>query len=511
MRTAILDKSVNPHASQYDEQNEEWNRCMQRELGSYVSFDTDDPRVKQAMEKCKDLAPPADEYMHSSGVLGKLAALLTTPCFHVSVKGAEQSSFPDKMPEYFFMSSFDAGISGETDSQGREIRSRFNLELYYNGNPVELVKRWTTESTVTTVSSQYNRMFDNSDALLRGDLPFDNLLHNFERRPVNCNIDCGDKEEMGPGEEAEIKIQDFKDEKGKTPKYFNRIIVKTEHGRIKGGSRLHSDPLSDKCRAFPLDRIPVTFVYEAPDDGSSQTDKITVYSSCQIHNPEKVAMEFTETDKKIAEKEIKIIRPDLTADYLSTLEENLTEGEFNYLLTFKSNIRASYRLINVSADKDDGIIKETYRQISSSLKDFSGDGNIHWDRESPHCLTTGKGSTKATGCNIHQTTGLLRITYDAGSGDVRKVEIDHFNLEYLMDGQLVTTTKCDNPPEVKTSSSPWPLTHVPKTIHSMVDDDPEFQKASGNRNSGIITGGGTKTYFVWRINVNYTLSRDIKK
>jgi len=183
-RTAILDKSVNPHASQYDKQIDEWNRCMQNELGSYASFDTDDPRVKQAMDKCADLAPPTDDYMHPSGVLGKLAALLTTPCFHVSVKGTEQSSFPEKIPEYFFRSSFDAGISGETDSQGREVRSRFTLELYYNGDPVELVKRWTTESTVATVSSQYNRMFDNSDAMLRGDIPFDNLLRDFERRPV---------------------------------------------------------------------------------------------------------------------------------------------------------------------------------------------------------------------------------------------------------------------------------------------------------------------------------------
>lgn len=506
-RTAILDKLNNPHSSQYDKQNEEWNRCMQNQLGSYSSFDADDPKVKQAMEKCADLVPAAADYMHRSGVLGKLAGLLTSPCFHVSIEAREQSSFPRKIPEYFFVCSFDAGISGETNAQGKEIRSRLTLGLYYNGEPVELVKNWVTESTVTTVSSQYNRMFDNSDALLRSDVPLENLLRDFERRPVSCRIDPVKKEELGPGEETEIRILDFKDEKGRIPKYFNRIIVETEHGRIKGGSRLNSDPLSDKRRAFRLDRIPVTFIYEVPDDGTYQSDKITVYSSCQILDPGKVAMEFTEPDKKIAEREINIVRPDLTADFSSVMEEFSPEKDIDYLITFKSDIRAAYRLINVTVDKDDGTIKESYRLISSNIQSFSGDGKIFWQKKSQNCLTTGKGSAAASGCRIHQTTNLLRIIYDAGSGDVRKVETGDFNLEYDMDGLLELTEKCTNPPETRTTSSPWPLMHIPKSIQGVVKGEPEFEKASGNRKSGTITGGGTKTFIMWRLNVNYTLRR----
>ncbi|MFO7852750.1 MAG: hypothetical protein ACQERS_00330 [Bacteroidota bacterium] len=506
-----MTKFSNPHAPQYEKQMEEWNSCMQNELGSYRSFDADDPRVKQAMEKCGDMEPAAPDYMHPSSILVKLASLFTSPCFRISAASIGQFSFPQKIPEYFFRGSFDAGISGETNAQGKEIRSRLTLELYYNGDPVELVKSWTTESTLTSVSSQYNRMFDNSNAALRSDIPVENLLSDFERRPVTCRIDLGKKKEVGPGEETEIKILDLKDEKGRTPKYFNRIIVETEYGRIKGGSILNSDPLSNKRRAFLLDQSPVTFVYEAPDDRSSQTDKIIVYSSCQILNPAKVPLEFTEPDKKIAEEEIKIIRSDLTADFTSVLEEFSLAKDVDYQITFKSNIRANYRLINVSADKEDGTIRESYRLISSSLQSFSGDGKIFWEETSSNCLTTGRGSAMASGCKIYQTTGLLRITYDANSGDVRKVETGDFNLEYNMDGQVILTEKCKKPPETRTSSSPWPVMHIPKTIQGLVTDDPEFEKASGNRDNGTITGGGTKAFAMWRLNVKYTLNRTVKK
>jgi len=80
-----------------------------------------------------------------------------------------------------------------------------------------------------------------------------------------------------------------------------------------------------------------------------------------------------------------------------------------------------------------------------------------------------------------------------------------------MDGLLEVTQKCNNPPETRTSSSPWPFGHIPKTIQDLVKDDPEFEKASGNRDSGTITGGGTKTISFWRLNVNYTLRRAVKK
>ena len=510
-RTAVLENFSNLHASQYEKQLDEWNRCMQNELGPYASFDADDPKVKQAMEKCAGLAPPASDNMSPSGLTGKLSEVLRTNCFHIIIAVSDYSAFPQKIPEYQFRGSFDAGITEQTDGHGREIRSRLIIELWYNGDPVELLKSWTTESTLASISSQYNQMFDNSDAVLRKERPIDNLLHDFERRPVTCIIDAGSKDELGPGEEAEIRILDFKDDKGRSSKYFNRIIVEAERGHIKGGSRLLSDPVSNKYRAFRLDQVPVTFTYEAPDDGTASTDKIIIYSSCQILDPGKVPMEFTEPDKKIAEKEIKIIRPDLTAEYFSTLEEFSLVNEMDYLITFNSSIRASYRLLKVSARKDEGTITESYQQISSGLKSFSGNGEISWKKVSVNCVETASGTATASGGIISQATKILRITYDSGSGEVLKVKPDNFTIECNMDGRLEVTQKCSKPSETRTSNMPWPLRYIPKTKQGMVADYPEFQNASGNRNSGTITGGGEKIIGPWRLNIRYTINKAVKK
>lgn len=511
MRKAAIEEINNPHASQYGKQIDEWNKCMLNELGSYASFDAEDPRVKQAMQKCAELAPPDAEYIHPASLAGKLVEVLTTPCFHLSVAGIDQKDDPDKIPEYFFRGLFDAGISGETDSAGRDIKSRLTIGLYYNGDPVELVKNWTTESTVTTVSSQYNRMFDNPGAVIRKDIPIDNLLADFERRPVTCRIEAGEKTGLGPGEEAEVRITDFRDEKGRNPKYFSRIIVEVRQGRIRGGARLISDPASNKIRAFRLDQLPVTFTYEAPDDGNASTDKIIVYSSCQILDPGKVSMEYTKPDNKIAEKELNIIRPDLIADYSSILEELTLDNDVDLLISFKSEIRASYTLINVSARKDEGTVTESYRQVSSSLRSFTGFGRTFYQQAGGDCVTTYRGSAKASGGRIHQTTKVLRITYDAKSGEVKKVDPETFNIECEMDGSLEVTQKCSKPPETTTVSTPWPLRYIPKSVQMMVTDDPEFQKAAGNRNSGIITGGGEKTMGPYRLTATYTIRKTGKQ
>lgn len=506
-RVAIIEKSDNPHASGYQDQIDEWNRCMQNELGSYASLDADDSLVKQAMERCAGFSTPGIEYLAPSSFAGKLVEVLTSPCFHMRVGGNINPVYPDKIPEYLFRGSFDAGISGETDTQGREIKSRLTIELFYNGNPVELVKSWTTESTVATLSSQYNRMFDNSDALMRRDVPLDDLLNDFERRPTTCSIETGDKTELGPGEETEIKITDCKDEQGRNSRYFNRIIVEVLHGRIKDGSRILSDPTGDKIRAFRLDKLPVTFIYEAPEECDPSTEKISVYSTCQILDPGKEPMFITEPDKKIAEKEIKLVHPDLVAEYSSTIEEFSPDKDVDILITFKSDIKASYRLINVSVQKSEGTVTESYRQISSSLKSFSGNGRIFFQETSANCVKTARGTATASDAKIHQATKLIRIIYDAKTGEVRRVSLDNINVECRMDGQLEMVEKCSKPPGTHTSTSPWPLLHMPTTTQGMVADYPEFEKASGNRECGVITGGGERTFGIWRTRIDYTLKR----
>ena len=296
-RSASLDKFINVHAPEYEARLEEWNKCMQGELGSYTTFNPDDPKLKQALERCSHLDPGASDYMFPSTVMSKLAEVLTSPCFHMAFAGGPHP------PEYLFRGSFDAGIAGEKNSQGKDIRSRFILELYYNGSQPELVKSWTTESTLTGVDSQYNRMFDNHDAALRREKPIEQLLWDFERRPVRCEVDLGGVESVKPGEEIEIRLKDFKDAQGRAAKPFNRIIVQAVEGKVLNGEVLEVDK---DLKAFTVGSGEVMVRYRAPEEAGVVEDKLVISNSCEILPPEKFPMSKTEMDDKIAEKTIPI-------------------------------------------------------------------------------------------------------------------------------------------------------------------------------------------------------------
>jgi len=526
LRTAILETFSNPHAPQYEKQLEEWNKCMRQQLGEYASFDPNDPKLKEAMVKCAHLFPPEIDYMHPSSVISKLVEVLTSPCFRIALAGpGSQRTEPlrldpesyerfvnrpylPRIPEYFFLGKFEAGLSGERDERGRDIKSRLTLELYYNGNPIELVKRWTTTSTLNSVSSQYNRMFDNPDAELRQEKPIDNLLRDFERRPVSCQIDLGGKQEVAPGEEVEIKLYDFRDEKGRPSKHFNRIIVEVDQGIIEGGFDLISSSESENRRAFSLDDLPIKLVYVLPPEKKTSVDKITVYSSCQILDDDKVPMEMTESDRKIAEKQIKIIRPDLTADYTARLEFLMFPEEWEEAAKFEINtrIRATYRLN--SRHESSGRISEVYELTSSSLLSCSGQGSLYYKEVSGNCVTTWQGKSSLSGAKITEPDRFLIIYYDAKSGSVQKVNLPNFGFRADIAGDITSTQVCTNPPSTHTASIPFKVLVNPgDEPFPAVYDWPAFQQASGHLKSGIISGGGSEILGPWRIILSYTLHK----
>jgi len=528
LRTAILENFSNPHAPQYEKQLEEWNKCMRQQLGEYASFDPHDPKLKEAMAKCAHLFPPEIDYMHPSSVISKLVEVLTSPCFHIALAGPGSQPtetlrldpesykrlvnrpYLPRIPEYFFLGKFEAGLSGEKDERGRDIKSRLTLELYYNGNPIELVKRWTTTSTLTSVSSQYNRMFDNPDAELRREKPIDNLLRDFERRPVNCQIDLGDKQEIAPGEEVEIKLYDFRDEKGRPSKHFNRIIVEVEHGRIEGGFDLISSAESANRRAFSLDDLPIKLVYVLPPEKNISIDKIIVYSSCQILDDDKVPMEMTEPDRKIAEKQIKIVRPDLTADYTARLEFLMFPEGWEGRFEINTMIRATYRLS--SRVESSGRISEVYELTSSSLLSCSGQGSLYYKEVSGNCVTTWQGKSSLSGAKIKEPESLLIIDYDAKSGSVQKVKLSNFAFKADIDGDITFTQVCTNPPRTYTASTPFKVLVNPgDEPFTAVYDWPGFQQASGHLKSGIISGGGSEILGPWRLTLSYTLHKKTKE
>jgi len=512
LRTAILENFSNPHAPQYEKQLEEWNKCMRQQLGEYASFDPNDPKVKQAMAKCAHLSPPEVDYMHPSSIISKLVEVLTSPCFRIALAGQRfvNSPYSPRIPEYFFRGEFEAGLSGEKDERGRDIKSRLTLELYYNGNPIELVKRWTTSSTLTSVSSQYNRMFDNPDAELRREKPIDDLLRDFERRPVSCQIDFGDKRELKPGEEVEVKLLDFRDWKGRPSKYFNRVIVEVEHGRVDGGIPVVSDPEGDRRCAFRLDDLPLTLVYTAPSEGGQSVDRITVYSSCQILDDGKVLMELTEPHTKIAEEEIKIVRPYLMTDFSTKMEALFPPDlDIDYKFTLNTEIKAMYRLVGYYEQRSTGIVSESYELISRDIKSFSGTGSAFGQEVSGDCVTTTTGSATVSRAEITSASGTLIIDYDGRSGAVREVTLQDISVELGIDGDVTTTQKCTKPPQTETSSFPFKflVVHPDEPYVRPILDWPSFRKASGDLKSGMISGGGTEELGLWRITLKYSFRK----
>jgi len=278
-----------------------------------------------------------------ASTLSRLSESLTTPCFHLInravVEDLARKGWPEsgralsqyRVPEYFFLADFSraGAASGEA--------TRLSLELVYNGEPNETVFKLSTDSPIEDYSSQVNRMYQNPDAVINQVKPIDEILRDFERRPATCEIKPDGGDETVPGASVDVALEDFRDEKGRPSRDFNRIVVEARHGRISGGV-----PVGEGAsrQAFRIGDGTVRLQYLAPAECDPAEDEITVYSSCDILDPEKKPMETTGIDRKIASRKIKLVCAEgvLTFWYLyqspkkymeATIEIGLGELDFS--------------------------------------------------------------------------------------------------------------------------------------------------------------------------------------
>lgn len=317
--------------------------------------------------------------------------------------------------------------------------------------------------------------------------PLDKIIFDYERIPEHCEIEV-EKEEVSPGQEIQVKLSDITNAEGRKSREFNRILVSASTGEIIGGTELDSDP---KFKAFRVENGAIAFNYKASDteDNPGNTDDaIYVYNSCDILPENLSPMSSTELRDKIAEKKIKITSQDLIAEYTSTYEEEMNEPEKNAKEknTYSCKIKAAYHLRYSS--KEDGTIEEGYDIISSKLENVSGHGktSAHYvDNLGDEHIVNGA-STVPSGTIDHSGTGL-EITYDAVTGRVKKIEIDFFSVYFNIEGTVNETTKYRNGNIGHETS---PAAYVPALVEAVVSY-PEFVKASGSRDGGVISGGGT--------------------
>lgn len=237
----------------------------------------------------------------------RLAECLTGPCFKLQHRPfAERwaataaqvgwraliQSGRYRPPEYHFTAAYEPDLDGA-------IKSRMSVRLYCRTG--ELVKEWASESErpTFTFKGHLNRLFDNPGAILRKvDIP--DLLADFERRPVRCDIFC-DPEHFRPGEKGTITLRNFLDASGRPAKGFNRIVVATEEGVLLTGAILSG---KTRARAFTVADAPIEIEYRA---GDILRDIVKVYDSCEIFPLDMVRLEHTPSRKVIARHTIEYV------------------------------------------------------------------------------------------------------------------------------------------------------------------------------------------------------------
>jgi hypothetical protein len=298
-RRAFLAEFVNPHNPDFEKAQDEWVKCIEREMKGYKTLLENDPIYQKALSKCK--APP--DYMTPSSVGRFLIHILTTDYFHFS--SVSGSAIPSSVKaEYFFRGSFEMGIDdGAFLPNGKPVTSRFKLALYYNGDSEELVKEWQDEkSHPNPIPGHNNSMFKNPTAKMREDTPIhEKLLWDFEKTPVECEIKP-EKKELYPGEAIDITLSDFKDRKGQRSRSFQRIVANAEHGYVLNGTPV-SDP---EYEAYWVGENNPKIKYSAPCTCEQTQDTITIYNSCDILKRAVHPLELTTKKDKIAELKVKI-------------------------------------------------------------------------------------------------------------------------------------------------------------------------------------------------------------
>lgn len=254
-----------------------------------------------------------------SAMKTRLAADLSENCFHIQdpegMAGNRQSAQRDgsssllkpsnpEEPEYSFDAEMVSGLDEFTD-EGRPIRSRITVELYFDGEQRELVHRWVVNGTWDTVSNTGTTslgLFHKLDASFRDGPDIMELLERFEKRPVDCRVNP-DKEELDAGEVIDIEITDFKDTFGEKSREFNRLVINAGSGDIMNGEPCDIGP---DYRVFKVDNGTVKVKYKAPTDCNETEDMLTIYSSCDILPVDRNPINETEIKERLTEKKLKI-------------------------------------------------------------------------------------------------------------------------------------------------------------------------------------------------------------
>ena len=264
---------------------------------------------------------------------------LTRECFHflqsegvdhfveqdttsLSNAGNDNIWVPIDLPphEYSFEAAFVSGINESTE-EGRPIRSRLMVKMYFEGEQRELVHQWQTEGTWDVVSNSGTSSHGHFNKLIRAlrDPDIMEIIEKFEKQPTHCTAKP-EKEHVNPGEVITIKITDIRDAYGDKSREFNRLLIQAYSGEIINGEPCDVGP---DYKAFRVNDGTIEVKYRAPSGCEDMTDRITVYNSCDILPKEKIPMGETHMQFRILEKTLYINCFDATLTIRGARDKNL--------------------------------------------------------------------------------------------------------------------------------------------------------------------------------------------
>jgi hypothetical protein len=259
--------------------------------------------------------------LYEASIKNHIIEALTTACFRFRAEDWELR--PDEKPaEYLVDVDYDEELYDDwVKPNGQKVlkSSKLTVSLYYNGSSSkELVQQWMREKpqrdygdlrpeslpgSETGLSFVLNGMCDNDSAILRQLRPIEEtLLYDFEQKPLQCDVELAE-DELCPGDETEVTINNLLDLGGATAREFNRIVVQALEGKIIGGTPLDIDP---EYRAFLVKDGTIKFTYKAPTGGGVPNGKLYIYNSCDIARSDQYHLSRTHTRDKIEETKVTI-------------------------------------------------------------------------------------------------------------------------------------------------------------------------------------------------------------
>ena len=383
-------------------------------------------------------------------------------------------------PEYSFDVEMTSGLDEYTD-EGRPIRSRITVELYFDGEQRELVHRWVAYGTWDTISNSGTSslgLFKKLEASFREGPDIMEILERFEKRPVDCRVNP-EKEELDAGEVIDIEISDFKDAYGEKSREFNRLVVHVSSGDIVNGEPCEIGP---DYRVFKVDNGTVKVKYRASTDCNETEDMLTVYNSCEILPDHRSAINETNIKESLIEKKLEIKCYDATIrikkqyDRILRTSGNETHNDgkcsttHSYSHDINESIEASVSLsLKLDRVVDMPVMNQTweyYKPVSVSLGGLS---YSYIEKQFNASNVSGAGCSGGHQTNVDRnrnlgsrdiadkeyvTQNMWMLVIDNESGKALKLIPAGYNIEYdLNEVETVNSVVLSNPPKKESSSS----------------------------------------------------------